>query len=240
MTAKIGADGLDLFGDAWPELLADVVRLEPEPGGKWVNIEDQPGRRKGLRSTQRLWISHVAGGVAVATWPAELAGQARYLYRGGLSERLIAAALDLRWEVEASPHIAYRTSPPSRRLYMLPQPFIAPCEYAALWEGQEGFRHIGGNYSREDVEHDLWPWLKRSGLANDGDDTELLRFLDQSLRSWPANMRPGLRFRRIWTTAEVAELGSALAETIRHEFDTVFASAHERSLSSVEIVGRQP
>jgi len=34
-------------------------------------------------------------------------------------------------------------------------------------------------------------------------------------------------------------LGSALAATIRSEFDAVFASAHELSLSSVEIVGRE-
>jgi hypothetical protein len=237
MTAKIGADGLHLFGDARPELLADVTRLEPETGGKWVSIEDQPGRRKGFRSTQRLWISDAADGVAVATWPAELAGQARYLYDGGLGSRLVAAAIERGWTVEPSPHIAYRTSPPGKRLYM--RPSIAPLDYAALWVGKDAFRRIGGNYAREDVEHELWPWLKQSGFADDGDDTELLRFLDESLRRWPANMRPGLRFRCVWTLAEAAELGSALAATIRSEFDAVFASAHELSLSSVEIVGRE-
>jgi hypothetical protein len=50
-------------------------------------------------------------------------------------------------------------------------------------------------------------------------------------------MRPGLRFRRVWTFAEAAELGSALAEMIRSEFDAVFAIAHEPTLSSAEIVG---
>lgn len=149
MTAKIGADGLDLFGDAWPELLADVARLEPEPGGRWVKIEDQPGRRKGFHSTQRLWISEVAGGVAAATWPAELAAQARYLYSRGLGSRLVTTAIERGWKVEASPHIAYRTSPSSRRLYMLPGPSIAPHDYVSLWEGKDGFRRIGGNYSQE-------------------------------------------------------------------------------------------
>ena len=34
-------DGLDLFGDPRPELLADVAQVEPEPGRKWV-----AGKRK--------------------------------------------------------------------------------------------------------------------------------------------------------------------------------------------------
>ena len=50
-------------------------------------------------------------------------------------------------------------------------------------------------------------------------------------------MRSGLRLRCVWTFAEAAELGSALAETIRSEFDTVFAVAHEPTLGSAEIVG---
>ena len=75
MTAQIGADGLDLFGDPRPELLADVARVQPEPGGEWVNLEG----RLGFRSTQRLRLSDLDGGVAVVTCPAELAPQARYL-----------------------------------------------------------------------------------------------------------------------------------------------------------------
>jgi len=51
---------------------------------------------------------------------------------------------------------------------------------------------------------------------------------------WRANMRPGLRFRRVWTLAEQAELDSTLAETIRSDFDAVFAVAHEPALSSGE------
>ena len=67
MTARIGADGGDLFGDPRPKLLTRVVRVRPHPGGEWVKIED---RRPGFCSTQRLRISDVAGGVAVATSPA--------------------------------------------------------------------------------------------------------------------------------------------------------------------------
>ena len=210
-----------------PELLTDVARVQPEPGGEWVDLKD----RLGFRSTQRLRISDLAGGVVVATWPAELARQARYLYGGGLGSALVAAAIERGWTVEPSPHIAYYTASPGRRLYM--RPSVAPLDYAACWEDEDGFRRIGGNYTREDVEHELWPWLKQKGFADDSDDTVLRRFLDEFLRL-PAHMRPGLRFRRVWTPAEAAELGSALAETIRSDFDAVFAVADEPTLSSAE------
>jgi hypothetical protein len=171
-----------------------------------------------------LWISDVdiRDGMLVATWPAELARQARYLYGGGLGSALVAAAIERGWTVEPSPHIAYPTSPPGRRLYMRPP--AARLDYAACWEDEDGLRRVT-NYSREDVEHELWPWLKQRGFADDGDDTVLRRFLDEFPGNWPAQMRHGLRFRRVWTPAEAAELGSALAEAISSDFDAVFAVA---------------
>ena len=232
MTAQIGDDGLDLFGDPRPELLTDVARVQPQPGGEWVNLEE----RLGFRSTQRLWISDLAGGVVVATWPAELARQARYLYGRGLGPALVAAAIERGWTVIPSPHIAYYSASPARRLYM--RPSVAPLDYAACWENEDGFRRIGGNYTREYVENELWPWLKQRGFADDGDDTVLTRFLDEYLRL-PAQMRPGLRFRRVWTPAEAAELGSALAEAIRSDFDAVFAVADEPTLSSAELADQR-
>jgi hypothetical protein len=227
MTAQIGYDGLDLRGDPRTDLLIKVARAQPEPGDEWVRLEG----RLGFRSTQRLWIGDVPGGVAVATWPAELARQARYLYGGRLGSALVAAALKRGWTVEASPHIAYYTASADRRLYMSPS--VAPLDYAACWEDEDGFRRIGGNYTREYVEHELWPWLKQRGFADDGDDAVLARYLDEYLRM-PAQMRPGLRFRRDWSPAEVAQLGSALAETIRSEFDAVFAVAREPALRSAK------
>ena len=105
-------------------------------------------------------------------------------------------------------------------------------DYVACWEDEDALSRVGGNYARGAVEHELWPWLKQMGFADDGDDAVLLRFLDEFLGNWPANMRPGLRFRRVWTFAEAAELGSALAETIRSQFDAVFAVAHEPALQT--------
>src|ERR1039457_998852 len=197
MTAQIGADGHELFGDPRPELLTEVARVQPEPGGEWVNLEG----RLHFRSTQRLRISDLAmgGGVAVATWPAELARQAHYLYRRGLGSALVAAAIEHGWTVEPSPHIAYWNSSAGRRLYM--RPLVAPLDYVACWEDEDALRQVG-NHTRENVKHELWPWLKQMGFADDGDDTELLRFFDDFLGNRPAQMRPGLRFRRVWTPAE--------------------------------------
>ena len=230
MTAQIGADGLDLFGDPRPELLAEVARVQPEPGGEWVHLG-----RLGFHSTQRLRISDLGGGVVVATWPAELAPQARYLYGRGLGSTLVAAAIERGWTVEPSPHLAYHTAPPSRRLYM--RPSIEPLEYAARWEDEDGLRRVG-NHTRDDVERDLWPWLKQQGFADESDDAELSQFLDRFLLRRAAHMRPGLRFRRVWTLADATELGSGLAEAIRTEFDALFTVAQEPPLgSAAEAVG---
>jgi hypothetical protein len=224
MTAQIGDDGLDLLGDPLLKLLTDVAGVQPQPGGEWVHLQD----KLGFRSIQRLVIRDGADGVVVATWPTELAVQARYLYGGGLGSALVAAARERGWTVIPSPHIAYYSASPARRLYMLPP--VAPLDYAACWEDEDGFSRIGGNHTREYVEHELWPWLKQRGFADDGDDDVLARYLDEYLRM-PAQMRPGLRFRRVWSPAEVAEMGSALAETIRSDFDAVFAVANEPALS---------
>jgi hypothetical protein len=110
------------------------------------------------------------------------------------------------------------------------RPSIEALDYVACWEDEDGLSRMGGNYARGAVERELWPWLKQRGFADDGDDAVLLRFLDEFLGNWPANMRPGLRFRRVWALDEAAELGSALAETIRSQFDAVFAVAHEPAL----------
>lgn len=113
-------------------------------------------------------------------------------------------------------------------------PSLRKPHYVARWEDKDALSRVGGNYTREAVEHELWPWLKHQGFADDSDDAELLRFLDRFLGSWPANMRPGLRFRRAWTFAEVDEVGFALAETIRSDFDAVFTVANEPALGPVQ------
>jgi hypothetical protein len=109
------------------------------------------------------------------------------------------------------------------------RPRVAPLDYVACWEDTDALRRVG-NHTREDVEHDLWRWLKQRGFADNGDDTVLRRFLNEFLGNRPAQMRPGLRFHRIWTPAEAAELDSALAEAICRDFDALFAVAREPKL----------
>lgn len=224
MTAQIGAEGLDLIGEPRPELLVEVARVEPQRGGEWVDLGPL-----GFSSTKKLQLSDQAGDIVVATWPAELAPQARYLYGSRLGSPLVAAAIERGWTVEPSPHLAFRNAAPSRRLYMSPS--VAPLDYAARWEDEDALVRIG-NHTREGVEDELWPWLKDQGYADDGDDAELQRFLDDFLLGWPALMRPGPRFRRVWTSDDATDLGSALAEEIRNEFDALFAVADEPGLSS--------
>jgi TIR domain len=226
MTAKIGAHGLGLFHNPRPELLADVTGIRPKPGEAWVDIQG----RLGFRSTQRLWISDVDDGVAAATWPAETAGQARYLYDRKLGTALVSAAIDLGWIVEPSPHIAFYNSKPGSRLYIRPP--VAPLDYVACWQEKGALGRV--RYPRDDVERQLWPWLKNRGLVDDSDDAELRRFLSDFLHMPHADMRPGLRFRRIWTSAEAARLGPTLAETIRSEFDAVFATVDEPALATLQ------
>jgi hypothetical protein len=224
MTAQIGTDGLDLPGDPCPKLLTDVTRVQPERGGEWVDL----AKNLGFNSTQRLRIRVLAdgGGVEVATYPAELVEQARYLYEGGLGSALVDSARAPGWKVEPSPHIAYWRAPPGRRLYMCPS--VDALDYVKCWEHKDALRRVHG-YTRQDVKDELWPWLKQRGFADDGDNAELQRFLDECLpRKQRAHMRPGLRFRRVWNP----KLGSALAETIRNDFDAVFAVVNEPTLRS--------
>jgi hypothetical protein len=231
MAAQIGSDELEFYGDLRLDLLTEVTRVQPEPGRDWARLEGPLG----FRSTQRLQVSDGADGIAITTWPAELAPQARYLYGGRLGTPLVAAALQCGWKVEATPHIAYHRAAPDRRLYL--RPSIAPLEYAALWEDEGALRRL--SYSREDVENELWPRLKQQGLVNDNDDNELLRFLDKFLQG-RAHLRPGLRLRRIWAPAETARLGPALAEAIRGEFNIVFSGAREPMLGPGEVTGPRP
>jgi hypothetical protein len=171
----------------------------------------------------------------MVTWPAELAGQARHLYGRGLGATLAATALERGWMVKPTPHLAYHTAPPSRRLYMYP--VAEPVLYARQWEEPDALRRVG-NHTRQEVEEELWPWLKARGYADNGDDDVLRQFLDQWLLRRPAHMRPGMQFRREWSREEVSSLGSALATTMRDEFNSVFAVAEEPALGEARPIQR--
>jgi hypothetical protein len=221
MAAQIGADDLD-FRATDPALLRDVSGLDPEPSGKHVLLG-----QIGVRSTQRLAIGDRGGTIIVALWPAELKPQAQYLYSSGRSAALIAAARSLRWSVVPSPHLGFRNSPASRRLYMAPE--LDAAEYAQRWEGPDG-RRIGQHTSQE-LRRVLWPWLKERGYVADEDDDLLEQFL-RHLGRRPAHLRPGLRLKGRWDRDAQRALDGRreLALAIRSDVDEILGAAGEPRL----------
>src|SRR5919206_2229342 len=77
-----GTVDLRLLDRPRPDLLHDVTGLEPEASGNHVRLD-----RIGVRSTQRVALGEVGGGIVAFTWPGELTTQARYLYHGSRSTR---------------------------------------------------------------------------------------------------------------------------------------------------------
>jgi hypothetical protein len=99
MTARLGADDLELFENPQPRLLREATGIEPERSGLHVLLDTH-----GVQSTQRLALSEFGGGLVAALWPAELRPQAEYLYGAGLATPMIAAARERGWSAEPSPH----------------------------------------------------------------------------------------------------------------------------------------
>ena len=222
MAAQMGADDLD-FTTPDPELLREISGIEPEPSGVHVFLDGEAR----VRSTQRLALGDRAGRLVVAFWPAELKRQALFLYAGGRARRLIAAAFERGWSVKPSPHLAFWNSGSGQRLYMAPD--LDPAVYADRWEGPD--RDRIGRHPCEAVRATIWPWLKASGYASDGDDQVLERFLS-ILGRRPVDVRPGLRVRREWSAQEIRALGDrgGLADAVRRDVNAILGAAGEPKL----------
>lgn len=220
VAAQVGADGLELFLDPHPQLLEEISGIRPEPGGLHVLLEG-----RGVRSTQRLALSSVGGGLIAALWPAELKVQAEYLYGQRLATPMIARAVERGWTAAASPQLAFRNSAPSQRLYL--QPAIEAAEYARRWEAGD-LRRVG-QYGRDRVSAVLWPWLKERGYVTDSDDATLELFMSRQLGNRPAFLRPGLRLYGRWDREAVEAAGGAhgLVPVIRADVDAILGAARE-------------
>lgn len=201
-----GTADLRLLESPLSELAREVTGLAAEPGGH-VLLDGI-----GVRSTQRLALGDVGGGVVAFTWPGELVPQARHLYDSGRAERLLGVAREAGWEVDARPHLAFRNSQPRQRLYT--NPTIEIDEYVRRWAGPDG-RRVGA-HDASTIRNGLWPWLIARGYASVEDEQELAPFLSR-LGKRPAHLRPGLRLLRRWERDEVATLRGRrrLAEEIR-------------------------
>jgi hypothetical protein len=220
--ARIGPDDAGLWESPRRELLREISTVEPEPSGIHVLLDEHLG----VRSTQRLALADVAGGVVVGLWPAELKAQAEYLYVDGRGVAMVRAAGKHGWDVQPNLHIAFFTAPPSQRLYLSSE--VDPEEYAERWEGSDG-RQIGQHSSAE-LRQQLWRWLKQRGYASDEDEDVLEQFLSLLGRR-PAHLRPGMRFRRRWDLSETDRLDSKdLARAIRIDVNAILRAADDPPL----------
>ena len=224
MRSTIGADDVELFQEPLPGLLAAISGIQPEPAGLHVLLD-----KHGVFSTQRLALSGFGGGVVAALWPGEFKVQANYLYGQRLGARVVAASLKRGWAAEGSPHLAFRNSAPSQRLYMKPD--VDALEYARRWEDGD-LREVGA-HSRGDVLRKLWPWLKQRGYVDAGDDATLDLWLREQLGNRPALLRPGLRLKGHWDAEALAAIGGqrGLSDVIRADVNAILASANEPLLS---------
>jgi hypothetical protein len=219
VTARIGADDVDVFKSGRPDLLREISGLQPEPAGVHVLLD-----KAGVRSVQRLALADVGGSVVAAFWPAELKSQADYLYQAGRGATMVVAARECGWEVKASPHLAFFNSRPTQRLYMAPD--IDAAEYASRWEDPDG--RLIGQHPTDEVRRSLWPWLKERGYASDSDDHVVEQFFG-ILGRRNVHLRPGMRFQRGWPAESMRER-AAFVTAVRRDVDDIFGSAGEPRL----------
>lgn len=217
MSASLGPP-YELFLDPQPRLLERISGIEPEPGGVHVLLEPF-----GIRSTQRLALSGLGGGLVTAIWPGELKTQAEYLYGQQLATPMVERARERGWLVKPNVHLAFRNSSPAQRVYL--RPGLDALEYARRWEGAD-LRHVG-QYERAKLVSVLWPWLKERGYADDADDPVLEEFMTTQLGNRPAYLRPGMAFEKRW---EGADSRGEVAASIRSDVNAILAAAREPSL----------
>lgn len=216
-----GTADLHLLETPLPELAREVAGVPAELSGH-VLLEGV-----GVRSTQRLALGDIGGGIVAFTWPGELVPQARHLYDNTRAERLLAVARETGWDADARPHLAFRNSHPRQRLYT--NPTIGIDEYVRRWAGPDG-RRIGA-HEQSTIRHGLWPWLIARGYASAEDEQELEPFLSR-LGKRPAHLRPGLRLLRRWERDEVVALRGRglLAGEIRAAVNRLLSAVADQPL----------
>lgn len=219
-----GLSDLHLLDTPDDGLLREVTGFDLEPSGHALLDEGA-----GVRSTQRLALGNVGGGIVVFTWPAELQPQAKYLYKGDRARRLLAAAAEGNWEVDPRPHLAFWLSSPEERVYL--NPTLEPKEYVECWSGPD--RSYIRQHDAASVRTELWPWLLERGYASPEDEPMLGPYLNRlKTRKRPAHLRPGLRLLRRWNRDDVDALKdqNALAGEIRNAINHLLESVDDPPL----------
>ena len=220
------------------ELLRAVTGIEPDWSGRYVDLKwEHHSTRPAFRSTRRLGLGEIGGGVVVATWPGELVSEAFHLYsvrrKGRRALRLLEAAAAGGWEVNLRPHLAFWQAPaPGDALYMTPERWLTAEAYVRRWSGSD-FLKIGG-HPVDAVRGELWPWLLERGYATAPDGELMEPFMERVVaRDRPdVHLRPALSLVRRWPHCEVRELEERgqLAARIRAAVDELFSAVGDSAL----------
>jgi hypothetical protein len=221
MPATIGPDDLDVYSAPRRELLERIVGVAAEEAETHAMLP-------GVQSTQRLALAEFDGRLEVALWPGELTAQAQYLYGNRKGTAIVAAARSRGWTALAAPQIAFFNSRPTQRLYLNTN--IDAADYAARWEN--GDLAFVGQYPRETVRSELWPWLLERGYAEQTDTAVFDEFVATCLGRRPAHLRPGLRLRGSWTAEDVRALGGETnaVKSIQADVNAILGAADEPPL----------
>ena len=180
----------------------------------------------GAKSTQRISLFQQGETLALCTWPAELKPQAEALYLTERGRRLIDfIAGNPDWRARPNVHLAYRGARTmAQRLYLTCGLELA--EYARRWSGDD-FAEIRA-HPHDEIQGELWPWLRERQYAGPEDDDRLAPFLERLGRR-DAHLRPGIEVRRFWPWKEAVDLDErgALAGEIRESVIELLTSLDE-------------
>lgn len=176
------------------------------------------------KTLQRFALQARSEGLVLCTWPAELKKQAKEFYRADRVARFLnfLAEEGQAWRAEPKAQLAFRSAAASQRVYLRCDLDIE--EYVNRWLGDD-FARVG-EHSRDKVQPDLWPWLRKRGYTAPSD--KLAAFL-ACLGKRPALLRPGIALERLWPWADAEELDrrGALANEISDAITDVLTVLRE-------------
>ena len=195
-TCSAGDGQADRVDDRLGTVLADAtgseIRPRPEPP---IGVE---ALMREWTATQRIALGDEDGSLILATWPAEMKGQAVAVYSSDLGERIVELVeTSDKWTGEPIPHLAFNAAKRSDRFYF-PCP-LSLSEYVTRWSRPEDQREVR-QHELETIRSELWPWLCEQGyvdLADPNLDRGLDRYLEAlARRRSGGHLRPGIMLRR--------------------------------------------
>jgi len=175
-----------------------AVTVENRPGD-WPSAVVRLDKAIGAKTTQRLSLQVRDDSLTLCTWPAELKLQAKSMYQVARVTRFLdfIESHMHSWTAFPNLHLAYRSAPTHKYLYLSQQFDIR--EYVSRWLGDD-FAYVGA-YDRDAAWKSLWPWLLEREYADAAYRTRFTNFLD-SLGGHPVLLRPGIALEHRWLRME--------------------------------------